>query len=110
MLVVVNVWTVAFFLSNLLQCIPISVNWTGWGGAANSCVDTNTMFLAQAWSDVVTDGIHPPVSYGKQLSDMLDSANLVLALTMCNLRLPHSKAIANNVTDLAASHANVTKD
>ena len=88
MLAVVNVWTVAFFLSNLLQCIPISVNWTGWGGAANSCVDTNTMFLAQAWSDVVTDGIHSQFDYGKRLSDIMGSANLVLTHTKCNLSLP----------------------
>ncbi|CAF9930843.1 hypothetical protein IMSHALPRED_008293 [Imshaugia aleurites] len=55
MVILVNVWTVAFFCTNLLQCIPISVNWTGWGAAVDSCINTNTMFLAQAWSDVVTD-------------------------------------------------------
>ena len=56
MIIVVIIWTVAFFLTNLLQCIPISVNWTGWGAAVDSCINTNAMFLAQAWSDVITDG------------------------------------------------------
>lgn len=55
MIVLVKAWTVIFFFTNLLQCYPISVNWTGWGAAVNSCIDTNTMFLAQAWSDIFTD-------------------------------------------------------
>ena len=62
MVVVVNLWTVAFFFANLLQCYPISVNWTGWGAALNSCINTNAMFLAQAWSDVITDGNLPTVN------------------------------------------------
>ena len=49
-------WTISFFLANLLQCLPISINWTGLGGTLEACVDTEQMYLAQAWSDVFTDG------------------------------------------------------
>ena len=49
-------WTIAFFFANLLQCIPLSVNWTGFGSTADNCINTNQMYLAQAWSDVFTDG------------------------------------------------------
>ena len=49
-------WTIAFFLANLLQCLPISINWTGLGGTLEACIDTEQMYLAQAWSDVFTDG------------------------------------------------------
>ncbi|KAL8930017.1 MAG: hypothetical protein Q9172_000249 [Xanthocarpia lactea] len=48
-------WTVGFFFSNLLQCYPISVNWTGLGYSDGKCLNTNVMFLAQAWSDVATN-------------------------------------------------------
>ena len=73
MIVVVITWTVAFFLTNLLQCFPISVNWTGWGAAVDSCINTNAMFLAQAWSDMITDGNPLPINHGKRVSDMLNS-------------------------------------
>ena len=49
-------WTIAFFLANLLQCLPVSINWTGLGGTLEACIDTEQMYLAQAWSDVFTDG------------------------------------------------------
>ncbi|MCJ1451294.1 hypothetical protein MMC28_001630 [Mycoblastus sanguinarius] len=55
MIGIVAVWTVGFFFANMFQCIPISVNWTGFGGTPQQCVDTNQLFLAQAWSDVFTD-------------------------------------------------------
>lgn len=48
-------WTVVFFFCNLLQCWPISVNWTGFGAATEQCIDTNKMYLAQAYSDVLLD-------------------------------------------------------
>ena len=82
MIVVVIIWTVAFLLTNLLQCIPISVNWTGWGGAVDSCINTNAMFLAQAWSDVITDGNRLPINRGKRVSDMLDSPDSLPTLAM----------------------------
>ena len=56
MIVVVVVWTVAFFISNMLQCIPLSLNWTGLGGNNYQCIDENMMYLGQAFSDVITDG------------------------------------------------------
>jgi len=46
------VWTVAFFFSELLQCIPLSVNWSGFGSLHGQCLDVNMMMIAQAWSDV----------------------------------------------------------
>ncbi|KAF6233129.1 hypothetical protein HO173_008673 [Letharia columbiana] len=48
-------WTIAFFAANLLQCWPISGNWTGLDAAPGTCIDTTMMYLAQAWSDVFTD-------------------------------------------------------
>ena len=53
---IVVAWTVAFFLSNLLQCIPIQENWTGLGDTFETCIDTNQMYIAQAYSDIITDG------------------------------------------------------
>lgn len=46
------VWTVAFFFSELLQCIPLSVNWSGFGSLYGQCLNVNMMIIAQAWSDV----------------------------------------------------------
>ncbi len=48
-------WTVGFFFAMLLQCWPISINWTGFGGDTDYCVDSNIMLVAHAWSDVFTD-------------------------------------------------------
>ena len=55
MIAVSSIWTVGFFFANLLQCWPLSVNWTGFGSSEDDCVDNNVMYLAQAWSDVLTD-------------------------------------------------------
>lgn len=56
MITVTTVWTVVFFVANLLQCQPLQVNWTGFGSTTYNCINTNVMYLAQAWSDVLTDG------------------------------------------------------
>lgn len=50
-------WIIGFFFANLLQCAPISKNWIGLGASSEFCIDTNQMYIAQAWSDVFTDGI-----------------------------------------------------
>lgn len=55
MITIIGVWSVAFFFANLLQCYPISLNWEASGAQADSCIQTNTMYLAQAWTDVLTD-------------------------------------------------------
>ena len=47
-------WTIAFFAANLLQCLPISDNWS-LGFTPGTCIRTGMMYLAQAWSDVFTD-------------------------------------------------------
>ena len=48
-------WTIAFFVANLLQCLPISEIWNSLDNAPGSCIDTSMMYLAQAWSDIFTD-------------------------------------------------------
>lgn len=55
MISIVGIWTTAFFFANLLQCYPISTNWVGPGADSYSCINTNMMYLAQAWTDVLTD-------------------------------------------------------
>lgn len=50
-----SIWTIAFFAANLLQCLPISENWSSLGAAPGTCIRTTLMYLAQAWSDVFTD-------------------------------------------------------
>ena len=55
MIAVVLVWTVAFFFANLFQCWPLWIDWTNFGFTYDNCINTNMMYLAQAWSDVFTD-------------------------------------------------------
>ena len=55
MISIIGVWTTAFFFANLLQCYPISLNWEASGAQVVSCINTNMMYLAQAWTDVLTD-------------------------------------------------------
>lgn len=55
MIIIVVTWTVAFLFSNMLQCYPISVNWTGLGGDVDTCIDENMMYVGQAFSDAITD-------------------------------------------------------
>ena len=88
MIVIVVIWTVAFFLSNLLQCFPISVNWTGWGAAVDACINTNAMVIAQAWLDVITDGNRLPINHGKRVSDVLNSSDPLPTLTIRTILLP----------------------
>lgn len=56
MFCVIFCWTVGFFFSNLLQCWPININWNSQGGTSiQRCIHENEMYLAQAYSDVITD-------------------------------------------------------
>ena len=55
MITIIVIWTVGFFFANMLQCYPISVNWTGLGGNGDACIDENMMYLGQAFSDAITD-------------------------------------------------------
>ena len=55
MITVVVTWTVAFFFANMLQCYPISENWTGSGGTDATCIDENMMYVGQAFSDAIID-------------------------------------------------------
>lgn len=56
MITVTAAWTVAFFFANLLQCLPLSVNWSGVGYMPGACINTSQMYIAQAYSDIWTDG------------------------------------------------------
>ena len=50
-------WTVAFFFSNMFECVPIHEAWRnapGLGGNPH-CVDAVPMYLTQVYSDVVID-------------------------------------------------------
>lgn len=49
-------WTVGFFFSHVLQCYPISVNWTNLGNIEGKCLNTNLMYMFMGWSDVATNG------------------------------------------------------
>ena len=57
MVAVTSSWIIGFFFANLLQCAPVSRNWIGLGASPEYCIDTNMMYIAQAWSDIFTDGI-----------------------------------------------------
>ena len=55
MIIIIVIWTVGFFFASMLQCYPISENWTGLGGTVETCIDENMMYLGQAFSDSITD-------------------------------------------------------
>ena len=55
MIAIVLVWMTAFFFANLFQCWPLWINWVNFGATYENCINTNVMYLAQAWSDVLTD-------------------------------------------------------
>ena len=80
MIAVVLMWTIAFFFANLFQCWPIWINWYGAGGSADQCINTNTMYLVQAWSDVLTDR-------KKRFASESSSAKLLLVVIL-TLPLP----------------------
>ena len=46
-------------IANLFQCLPIATNWIGLGATPEACIDTNPMYIGQAWSDIFTDGSEP---------------------------------------------------
>ena len=48
-------WTVGYFFAFLLQCWPISTNWTGPGGNVSLCVNTVDLLVSHAWSDTFLD-------------------------------------------------------
>ena len=78
----------------------------------DSCINTNTMFLAQAWSDVVTDGNRLAVTHIMYGADKLNSDDSLITLAMrAHLLFTFfSQIIANDLVDLAASDANIPKD
>jgi hypothetical protein len=57
MIFVVTGWTISFFFANLFECTPIESLWTLKPSDKRHCIQQLKMFLAQAYADVVTDGI-----------------------------------------------------
>lgn len=55
MTTIIVIWTVGFFFANMLQCYPISENWTGSGGTADTCINEDMIYIGQAFSDAITD-------------------------------------------------------
>ena len=56
MIGLITIWTIAFFLANVLQCLPISENWDGFSPPPGTCINVLIMFYqVEAWSDVFTD-------------------------------------------------------
>lgn len=57
LIVTVSVWTITFFLTNLLVCIPINSHLDNPELAAmgHKCVDSTKMFLAQSYADFSLD-------------------------------------------------------
>ena len=109
MISVVIVWTVAFFFSNLFQCWPLWVNWTDWGSTPNNCINTNVMYLAQAWSDVLTDGKTFPHSsiIGFNLGTVII---LTLPLPCVGLSASVTLISANVLIDLGNATARKAQD
>ncbi|CAG8956368.1 hypothetical protein HYFRA_00003750 [Hymenoscyphus fraxineus] len=59
LIILVSVWTVAFFFANMFECVPISESWKnapGLGGNPH-CIDAIPMYLSQVYSDVILDAM-----------------------------------------------------
>ena len=75
-------WTVAFFFSNMLECVPIHEAWRnapGLGGNPH-CVDAVPMYLTQVYSDVAIDVLIfvVPIPLGEPLAPACHSIVLTL--------------------------------
>ena len=59
LMVLVAIWTIAFFFTNLLECIPVDRAWAHVVGGYPDpkCMDAVAMYLAQAYIDVILDFI-----------------------------------------------------
>lgn len=71
-------WTIAFFFANLFQCVPIWENWVNYNSTTDTCIDELSMYLGQAYSDVISDGKLCVESFGSQT----DSVGLVIILSL----------------------------
>ena len=106
---VVLVWTVAFFFANLFQCLPLWISWTAFGSTSKNCINTNAMYLAQAWSDVLTD-------CKDSLASRLQSSNyetvIILTLPLPCVGPPSLSTLASpdSVTDLGNAIACQAQD
>ena len=74
-------WTVGFFFSNLLQCYPISVNWSGFGYAEGKCIDVNLFSKIQTFTDIGMNGEIPFQFLGWRLGSK-QSTVFIIALPL----------------------------
>ncbi|KAK4692115.1 hypothetical protein P7C71_g5025, partial [Lecanoromycetidae sp. Uapishka_2] len=85
----------------LALCIPLSLNWTGLGGNNFQCIDENMMYLAQAFSDVITDimilAIPLPCIWALQMSTKRK-------LAVCGVFLLGALTVAASVTRLVFTY------
>ena len=91
MTTVSSIWTVAFLFANLFQCWPIWINWTRFGSTEDNCMDTNMMYLAQAWSDVLIDRKYRSHTLLLRPSNMQKVIILSLPPPCVSIRLPGSR-------------------
>lgn len=93
-------WTVAFFFSNMLECVPIHEAWRnapGLGGNPH-CVDAVPMYLTQVYSDVVIDVLIFVVPI--PLGEPLVPTYLIVVLTL----VEHSLEAATSDQAKSRSH------
>ncbi|KAL7621384.1 hypothetical protein AAE478_008706 [Parahypoxylon ruwenzoriense] len=55
LIVLVIVWTTAFFLTNALQCYPVETFWAQNPKDQRPIMKTTRMFLSQSYADVALD-------------------------------------------------------
>lgn len=61
MIVLIAMWTIAFFFANFFQCVPLYINWVGEGVTDQNCIDETSLYIGQAYSDIISDGNIPCV-------------------------------------------------
>ena len=93
MIGLIIIWTIAFFLAYLLQCLPISESWNSLHPAPGHCIDGSMMYQAEAWSDIFTDLmiLSMPLPWVGTLSLTLDIlSNLMRSSWPTNINLCRS--------------------
>ncbi|KAH8882061.1 hypothetical protein GQ53DRAFT_831832 [Thozetella sp. PMI_491] len=55
MVALVIAWNITFFFFNMLDCLPIDINWRTTAGASGKCVSIVYIYWSQSLSDIFTD-------------------------------------------------------
>ncbi|KAI0183633.1 hypothetical protein EV127DRAFT_516821 [Xylaria flabelliformis] len=50
-------WTISLFFVNLLDCVPIELNWHDYAGASGKCIDIAKIFWVVNITDILTDAL-----------------------------------------------------